>query len=66
VIVTLALFGVAAAVVAVRLARTLTRRLARYVDAVEGFAAAVSGCPSLASTRDRRGSRASPPSLAAH
>ena len=45
VIVTLALVGVVAAVIAVRLARAVARRLARYLDTVESFAAAVAGCP---------------------
>ena len=49
VIVTLALCGVVAAVMAAR----LVRAVARYVDTVERFAAAVTGCLSLASTGRR-------------
>ena len=49
VIVTLALVGVVAAVIAVKLARAAARRLARYLDAAEGFAAAMAGCPPPAS-----------------
>ena len=44
VIVTLALAG-AAAVVVIGLARAAARRLAGYLDGVERFATAVSGCP---------------------
>jgi hypothetical protein len=55
VIVTLAVVGVVAAVTAVRLARAVARHLARYLDTVEGFAAAVAGCPPPASIGCRRG-----------
>ena len=80
-IVTLALVSVVAAVIAVKLARAVARHLARYLDTVEGFAAAVAGCPTPASvgcrpargrtpgleTAPRRGgSRASSGSLRAH
>ena len=81
VIVTLAVVGVVAAVIAVRLARAVARRVARYLDTVEGFAAAVAGCPTPASigyrpargrtpgleTSPRRGgSRSSSASMPAH
>src|SRR4026208_571630 len=42
-IVTLALVSVVAAVIAVKLARAVARHLARYLDTVEGFAAAAAG-----------------------
>src|SRR3954469_12071605 len=50
VIVTLALAG-AAAVVVIGLARAAARRLAGYLDGVERFAAAVSGCPPVSASR---------------
>ena len=80
-IVTLALVSVVAAVIAVKLARAVARHLARYLDTVEGFAAAVAGCPTPASvgcrpargrtpgleTAPRRGGpRASSASMPAH
>ena len=50
VIVTLALAG-AAAVVVLGLARAAARRLAGYLDGVERFATAVSGCPPVSASR---------------
>jgi hypothetical protein len=51
--VTLAVPGVAAALVSIGLVHRLTRDVARFPGRVERFAAALTGCPTVAATSRR-------------